>query len=629
MRVVVTLCVALLLLRGLARAALPAAVLEVAEVDEVPNEAAAALALLSPFLDAQDVAVTLVFFGNASWRGDFLGGLPPLTARTVLPDTDQYWEWARYDPRDNMVIVFAVEGPADPYGLVGDRLTLKRSLFWFSDNNLFTNISNTGEKILCAPHAGVAITAPDGSTALYSVIDCDERANEVVDRWSPSERRWQHGGAISRVFTNFCSGWKPAVPPEPLNVVELGRMKGWNRAMHVLNETRRRNSLLEEPTITFINFTSHAEMFRAFSILAHKVNLCRLDGFFTTIGVQNTLEHFNVEFLTERKMFRVFVIVPAGLGRVVSPLSAVALEFSPAVWYGTALAALGTAAALACTLRRDRGDALLLALAPLLAQAPPPPPAAGPALRPLLGAWLLVCVVLAAAYQGLLLGMLSSARPRGEIDSLEALADSGLKVFLSRHVSNLANNREYDTFRKLNGTFEWDWWDEARTVSNMALYRNCAVITLEARLLKRVLLTLNMPEKRLHYFSLGTSNLKRLAVWSPGSPVGRVLAAAYGWLDATGILDHWDDLILDQINHLDSASTLRKDPVALTLRQMYPAFLVLLVGCSLAALVFAAELVSARGPLRARARPGPAGVDANIRLMALVRPRPRVHPFLH
>ncbi|KAK3922660.1 Membrane protein insertase YidC [Frankliniella fusca] len=619
MRVVVILCVALLLLRGLARAALPAVVLEVAEVDEVPNEAAAALALLSPFLDTQDVAVTLVLFGNASWSGDFLSGLPPLTVRTVLPDTDQYWEWARYDPRDNMVIVFAVEGPVDPHDLVVYHMNMKRSLFWFSDNNLFTNISNTGENILCAPHAGVAITAPDGSTALYSVIDCDERANEVVDRWSPSERRWQHGGAISRVFTNFCSGWKPAVPPEPLHVIELSRTKSMNRAVRVFTETRRRTSLLGEPTTTFIKFTSPATLYRGYAIMAHKMNLCRLDGFFSTISIQSTLDHVNVEYLTERKMYRVDVLVPAGLGRVVSPLSAVALEFSPAVWYGTALAALGTAAALACTLRRDRGDALLLALAPLLAQAPPPPPRPpGPALRSLLGAWLLVCVVLAAAYQGLLLGMLSSARPRGEIDSLEALADSGLKVFFSWHVSNLADNRGYDNFRKLNGTFEWD---EVRTLRDMALHRNCALITIEDRMLERLFVTLNIPERRLHYFSVGTSNLKRLAAWSPGSPVGRALAATYDRLDEGGILDRSDDLFAERFCgfcRLHSARSLKKDPVALTLRQMYPAFLVLLVGCSLAALVFAAELVSARGPLRVRARPGPAGVDANIRLMALV-----------
>ncbi|KAK3923653.1 Glutamate receptor 2 [Frankliniella fusca] len=624
---VATLCVALLL-SVRARAALPV-------THEVANEAAAALALLSPFLDTQNV--TLALYGNASWTGDFLSGLSPRTIRVVLPDADQYWEQARFSPRDNIVVMFVGDGDVDPWRLMVREYgeLMWRTLYWFAvqdESVLFTVPGHVNPLMMCGRDVGVAVTTPSGSTGLYYLDSSrcltNNRASgafKLADRWLPTEQRWQHGGCIFKVITSFCRGWRPAVPPEPLLLFHMPfREKSWGSAVLKMLRMCVRKELWRT-TITTVNVTPGAiyESMRHF--LKEKIKTCRLDALTWNVGGLLRFDATEVEILTENKWYPIVVVVPAGLGAVVNPLSSITLEFSPAVWLGTALAALGTVAALACTLRRDRGAALLLALAPLLAQPPPPPPphppppAAGPALRPLLAVWLLVCVVLAAAYQGLLLGMLSSARPRGEIDSLEALADSALRVDVSAQLPNLDRIYGKNISRILNGDIITI---TSRTLHDIATHRNCAIITIDDRFLARTIRRLNIPQKRLHRFSLGHNTLKLVAMWSPGSPLGAPLASAYKRLDEAGVLDVWDNLVDDRDRHSLKSGVLQH-PAALTLKHMQPAFLLLLVGYALASVVLVAELLAARWP-RDGAGPvrfAPAPTNLEVRRI-LVRPCP-------
>ncbi|KAK3925475.1 Protein slit [Frankliniella fusca] len=307
--------------------------------------------------------------------------------------------------------------------------------------------------------------------------------------------------------------------------------------------------------------------------------------------------------LPDRSLHHIVAIVPAGLGPVVNPLSAVALEFSPAVWLCTALAALGTAAALAWALRRDRGAALLLALGPLLGQAPPPPPAASRSLHPLLGAWLLVCVVLVAAYQGLLLGMLSSARPRGEIDSLQALKDSGLSIHLT--LGGLRRMQGSDLLAELmdRGTV-LSFSSVPDFLLNMALHKNSALIVLFDRNVQRLVNRLSIPDIKLHTFPLGRQHIKIIAWAAHGSPFAGPITTTYRRLVAGGLLQHWEN-VLDEPGRRARARHLVSLPLAapLTLDNMKPAFVVLAAGFALAGLVFAIELLVAwSGPAGLRAR---------------------------
>ncbi|KAK3923654.1 Glutamate receptor 2 [Frankliniella fusca] len=609
---VATLCVALLLCTR-ARAALPV-------VREVANEATAALALLSPFLDTQNAALTL--YGNASWTGDFLRGLFPHTVRVVLPDTDRFWTHARYNPKDNALILFVSERVTDPWALMQQYGTnIERMLYWFAvqaESVLFTTSEHVYPFMMCGRDAGVAVTTPGGRTSLYSINeskcltnDRSSRAFELEDRWSPTEQRWQRGGGVFHVFMNFCSGWRPPVPPAPIKLLDIPLAEERSRAAEVLGVVQRMiGDGLGRTTVTTLHVTPENFVPTIRIFLKKVIQTCRLDVCFWGVGGLRRYDPKVLDLLTEGKMYTVQAVVPAGLGPVVSPLSSVALEFSPAVWLGTALAALGTAAALACTLRRDRGAALLLALAPLLAQPPPPPPAAGPALRPLLGVWLLVCVVLAAAYQGLLLGMLSSARPRGEIDSLEALADSGLRVDISMELANLPN--EHTNLTKIiNGGIGLN---VTRSLREIATHRNCALITIEDRFNERMARRLNIPHKRLHRFSIGLSTIKMVAIWSPGSPLATPLISAYRRLDEAGVLDYWDNLVDDLDRHSFRSGVLQH-ATALTLKHMQPAFLVLLAGYALASVVLVAELLAVRWPHGVAHPVRPAPADAEVRLI--------------
>ncbi|KAE8746760.1 Ionotropic receptor 161, partial [Frankliniella occidentalis] len=250
-----------------------------------------------------------------------------------------------------------------------------------------------------------------------------------------------------------------------------------------------------------------------------------------------------------------------------------------------------TAAALACTLRRDRGAALLLALAPLLGQAPGTPPPAGRALRPLLGVWLLVCVVLVAAYQGLLLGELSSERLRGEINSLRALKETGLRIYVAWG-SILLIEKELFTDTTNNIYFTPN---VGEILQHVAQHRNCALIAVQDRALQRLLQPLTIPQKKVHSFPIVAGKRKLIASWTPGSPLGELSRSAYELLDQAGILDYSENK-LDEGNKVALARYLvsLQQVRALTLKHMAPAFYVLFIGLALATLVLGVELATAR-----------------------------------
>ncbi|KAK3925097.1 Glutamate receptor ionotropic, NMDA 2B [Frankliniella fusca] len=565
----------------------------------VTNEAASVLQLLSPFLLSQNS--TLIIYGSANWTGSLLHALPPSVARTLLPVC--FWE-RRFNHRtrtENRVFLIVAESPADPRQLLKKYLNYERTLFWFRGSGFdAVTLANETSYTLCGKPMAFALTVPNGSSTVYAVSARDCRALRsqfrAEDHWSPATRRWQHGGSLFTYFPPVCSNWRPPPAGEPLFVLE-----------HIVSTSSTVAKLAQtvKQGLSGVVWKNELNRESRWNLLGRLELECRLDAYFADSGVPDfACNHFQ---LPDRAMHQIMAIVPAGLGPVVNPLSAVALEFSPAVWYGTALAALGTAAALACTLRRDRGAALLLALAPLLAQPPPPPPRPpGPALRPLLGAWLLVCVVLAAAYQGLLLGMLSSARPRGEIDSLQALKDSGLSIHLPWSIVGcmqgsdlLPELMERGTLLQNSDTFDF--------VLNMSLHKNSALIVLYDRNIQRLVNMLSITDRKLHTFALGWQFIKISALATRGSPLAGPITTTYRRLEAGGLVQHWED-VLDEPDRRARARHLESLPIAvpLTVDNMKPAFVVLAAGLALAGLVFAIEqLVAWSVPAGQQPGPGP------------------------
>ncbi|KAK3919222.1 Glutamate receptor ionotropic, kainate 1 [Frankliniella fusca] len=567
------------------------------------NEAASALQLLLPSILTQNS--TLLIYGSANWTGSFVHALPPTVARTLLPDAARFWE-RRFNHRTmtgNRVFLVVAESPADPHRLLKKYLNYERTLFWFRGGGFdAVTLANVTPYTLCGRPTAFAVTVPNGSSTVYAVTaeDCYGLLTpqfRAEDHWSPATRRWQHGGTLLTNFRPFCSNWRPPPAGEPLCVLE--QTSGMQSPVSKLVQALKQG-------LSGVPWKTELFTLSSWNSIDRLIRECRLDAFLSEGGVPDFSGSGNEFQLPDRSLHHIMAIVPAGLGPVVNPLSAVALEFSPAVWCGTALAALGTAAALACTLRRDRGAALLLALAPLLAQSPPPaPPPPGLTLRPLLGVWLLVCVVLAAAYQGLLLGMLSTARPRGEIDSLQALKDSGLSIHLTWGILRCMQGSKLLAELMERGSLLLPS-DLPDFLLNMALHKNSAAILLHDRNLQRLVNTISIPDGKLHTFPLGLQYIKNIAWATHGSPLAGPITTTFRRLEAGGLLEHWEN-VMDEPGRRARARHLVSLPLAapLTVDNMKPAFVVLAAGLALAGLVLAAELVVAwSGRAKRRAGPG-------------------------
>ncbi|KAE8751595.1 Ionotropic receptor 154, partial [Frankliniella occidentalis] len=450
-------------------------------------EATSALALLSPYVRSE--RTTLIIIGQVNWTSAFLRGLHSEATWVLLPGEDEtvFRKHYRNDVMEtNIVAMVVADKPKDPLlWLQHDHVGYARFLFWVTlepgMEGVISKVPHFSISVCMRPTA-LAITAPNGVTALYSVAqqDCGRRAPRLVkvDQWSTSRQSWRQRDAMLAVFGPFCSEWQPPATSKSTSIFRQaldGRESLFTELCAIFKEKTSglpwNINVTSTIDLTRSNYETNAFM------LWRAVRQCRLSLAYVEEGFVGRFDTRLAVILPEKKMYPVTVYVPAGLGPAVNPLDAVLVEFSPAVWLGTALAALFTAAALACTLHRDRGAALLLALAPLLAQAPGTPPPAGRALRPLLGVWLLVCVVLVAAYQGLLLGQLSTARPRGEINNLRALEDSGLPVYITWNVVGLTGT-VWDLFTdnlrdNLRITREMK-----QTLHHVAVQRNCALITL-------------------------------------------------------------------------------------------------------------------------------------------------------
>ncbi|KAJ1523150.1 hypothetical protein ONE63_001043 [Megalurothrips usitatus] len=220
------------------------------------------------------------------------------------------------------------------------------------------------------------------------------------------------------------------------------------------------------------------------------------------------------------------VVVPAGMGRGRSPLHRLTDAFSTSMWLATAAATAATAF-LFWVGRRRVGSAVLHVLAPLLAQSPP-----GEAARPrsIMGIWLLATVVLAAAYQGQVLSVLTVPDPAAQINSLEELNASGLPVYTRYDTMLPANTLGEALGGKLHCSFDLDL---ASTVRSIAGHRNAAAIIDHQR----------MPAlppdtaAKLHQFRVPHARLMRsLMQTSKGSPLEMPIRKMLGRLRAGGVL---------------------------------------------------------------------------------------------
>ncbi|KAE8749434.1 Ionotropic receptor 183, partial [Frankliniella occidentalis] len=435
-----------------------------------------------------------------------------------------------------------------------------------------------------------ALTSFNGSTTLYNLtctpsdacLRMDASVFEI-DKWSPVQQHWR---LRANPFYEFCSSHRSKVKHQNLTVY-LDTRTGLTNTSLLMELTkvavnlvsRGRNRRIESQTsVNYqLTWTSHS------IILALKE--CTLGAFLSDEEFFTRDETSDFSFLLDMKMAGFIVIVPAGYGASVGVLDAVTVEFSQALWLATALATLCTVLVLKFALRQDASGAVLQALAPMLGQSPPPP--APP--RPMLAAWLLACVVLTAAYQGLLLGRLSSAVPRRDLESLQDLEDSGLPV---KARADLAyNNMLTDN---LNARTELVPKSEIKTViDTIATARDCALLAVNNRHTYSSMRPYILP-KKLHAIRLSYSHVEILAVTTKGSPLEGPLATAQGRVEAAGLLARWRRAEYER-EYRDDAKRLvsLRGPKSMTLWHLQPAFVVLGAGHMAGVVAFALEAMCA------------------------------------
>ncbi|KAE8744543.1 Ionotropic receptor 167 [Frankliniella occidentalis] len=581
-----------------------------------PPEARSAAALLTPFMLPQNA--TLVVLGRVGWTGAFLEELSADVPRVLTPSV---MEIKRVDVREShprlahalvstrCAFLLPVDGlddlllalsSFDPFAFP------TRVLFWATvaaprDAVLRRLARARASMWLSRYDYAVALTAPNGSTTLYRLAYANLAAahrdgTKIVtetNSWLPATGRWRRG---SIVFGEFCD-WRPGKSQELIAFVVVISKRGLTPSSP-LSELSKivKQVAAGHRGRTTVRYEQTAEYGRVHDAL----KACTLAAVLADRPLYSESTSVELTLVPGMEMAHVAVIVPAGLGARISPLDAVTVEFSAMLWCATGMAALCTVLFLRCTRRQDVSGAVLQALAPMLGQPPPPP--APP--KPMLAAWLLACVVLTAAYQGLLLGKLSSAVPRHELESLQDLEDSGLPLKVLKNLAHsrvLTNNQtcqaEYVVYAEVD-----------ETIDTIASARNCALVTyLDEDAVNSLRPFILPPNKKLHVIQLPYSEHNVIGMVTKGSPLGHALVRTLGLLEAGGLPARWRAEEYGRVRQERARRlVMLQEPRVLTLWHLHPAFVVLGVGHAAAVAAFALEALCAwrraRRPSRAAVR---------------------------
>ncbi|KAE8748199.1 Ionotropic receptor 223, partial [Frankliniella occidentalis] len=441
---------------------------------------------------------------------------------------------------------------------------------------------------VCHAHVTLAVSMPNGTTTLHSAVTdgCQVKwqllGMSPLDSCSTGASGWRRPNGHP---TSDCSAWGPRPHNSP-PVVYLERPDPPNEQYREFVGSLV--SAMHPPVRT--EWVSARVSYRVRSDLA----ACNLSGL-VSYGSSTPifLPHLRPEW---RILTNVVVVVPVGRGPSFSLLKAVTAEFSAELWIASAAAllamTLALAAASAC-LGRPRlpaalAVALLQTLAPLLGQ----PPQGRPAHRPLSAVWLLMSVVLAAAYQGLLLRELTA--PPTEINSLEQLEQSGLEVLLSE---SLHPHQHVVVPTLHSGARFFPYNSTVAVLRRIADDQNSSLVGHFDQPLGNALVQLTREQRgRLHMFQLPGRHLRAYAWGSTKSPlVLKALHSVYLRSKQANLLAHYlhmKAVFLDQQNlGRDHSHIVRP----LSLGQLQPAFVLLFVGsCVLSTIVFGLEVLCHR-----------------------------------
>ncbi|KAE8751740.1 Ionotropic receptor 110, partial [Frankliniella occidentalis] len=212
--------------------------------------------------------------------------------------------------------------------------------------------------------------------------------------------------------------------------------------------------------------------------------------------------------------------------------------------------------------------------------------------RPLSAVWLLMSVVLAAAYQGLLLRELTSPPP--EIDSLEQLEQSGLDVYADEALyplDKLQPNVSHSLTSRIQyfnpATHHITVLERVLNGQNSALICRPNMVTS---------FTLAHLPKNVHKFVLpNSSSLMATIIYTKESPFGQALHLVLSWFQSSALLRRYLNVAeFHAALHTASADAASELTRPLSLGQLQPAFCLLAAGCVLSAVAFVLEVLCHR-----------------------------------
>ncbi|KAE8743300.1 Ionotropic receptor 227, partial [Frankliniella occidentalis] len=546
--------------------------------------------ILSTFLlHATGARPGIVVLGDNNHIGAILRQLPSETPMSVvfndsLIDIRQDYHFHR---TNNIFLVVRDSGLDDllNFGHVPFR---SRLLIWAhaqTSRDEFT-IPNRRRMWVYRPReVAFALTSYDNnSTTLYTptpVSEGDISTHYVtakkINRWVPEDQRWE---SEEIVFSKSCSRWQAHHKNSSLTVRALTPSKGPARKTfkRIVNMMTR---ALGEMVVDVVWMTE--ESGKKMNSRRAATEQCTLDAFI----MYRPFDVFmapHVRFETH-VFSHVVVVVPADAGLLLSPLQAVKNEFSVELWIAMALTVpcVVVATVVTAVARSERPSpvaAFMQTLAPLVAQPLP----SEPAHRILLGSWLLMCVVLTAAYQGLLLRELTAPPP--QIKNLDQLERSGLAIKVDRDMYQDASQFLPETLLS-RATFV-NLKNFEMSLQKLAHQRNSGIILSNDVYTSAVLLPWFKRSRKpqLHMFALTHERVKSHTEFSTGSPLE---------LPMQKIIRRMEDAGIASFRKLPTEKNVANAPEhqarPLRFSELRPAFVLWYIGHCTGGLLFALEVL--------------------------------------
>ncbi|KAK3919495.1 hypothetical protein KUF71_008622, partial [Frankliniella fusca] len=451
----------------------------------------------------------------------------------------------------------------------------------------------------------LAVSLSNGTTVLHEVPfkrSCTgENRTTQIDSWTLA-RGWERGGGS--LFDPPCSRWRP--PPSPGSGPPLPPDSRYHEKIYfgpsvILHQVASKilASMSERgepvpPRRKYLSLDCEDQWMLS-------ARSCSLYALVSPQPLRNALHQGLAMF--PWAMAKPDVVVPAGRGCSRGLLHPLTNEFSSGVMHLLALTIVCVATALYLIRGGPLEVVLLQTLSPPLVQSMRVRDKRL-SLRLLLGCWMLLSVVLNAAYEGKLLSELSVAKPADEMD-LEQLTESDLKILMTdRFFFQFYGDVPPLSSRRGRGMLYKPHFNYTAALPSLAERRKSAILmNNEWRTLVEPY-TLP-PNRTLHIFDLPTPYQYSAFITNIGSPLEEPFRKYLGRLHASGLVHFWHLQAFAELAQVLGATAqsakgqhgynpdlhAKRPPTPLGMVNLFPAFVVLMSGLAVAVAALLVEKI--------------------------------------